>query len=273
MKKFAAVALVLIFALCLASCGQKTESDAKVLRVGMECAYAPYNWTQPNDSNGAVKITDNADYAYGYDVMMAKYLADQLGYELEIYKMEWNSLPMAVQSGAIDCAIAGQSITSERLETVDFTSPYYYASIYAITRADSPYANAKSLSELAGASCTSQINTVWYDDCLPQIPDADVQTAMKSAPEMWVALEAGACDLVVTDEPAALGACAVYSDFVILDLSAEDFQVSEEEINIGISVKKGNTELLDALNGALATLTVEDFKSMMSEAIELSGQL
>ena len=48
------------------------DGEKKVLRVAMECAYAPYNWTQPDDSNGAVPINDSNEYAYGYDVMMAK---------------------------------------------------------------------------------------------------------------------------------------------------------------------------------------------------------
>ena len=55
-----------------------TTGDKKVLKVAMECGYAPYNWTQPDDSNGAVPINDSSDYAYGYDVMMAKKIADEL---------------------------------------------------------------------------------------------------------------------------------------------------------------------------------------------------
>ena len=266
MKKFLAIVLALALAFCLAACS-KPESDAKVLRVGMECGYAPYNWAQPSDENGAVPIKDSGDYAYGYDVMIAKYLAEQIGYELEIHKIDWDGLPLAVQSGTIDCVIAGQSITAERLQTVDFTTPYYYASIKALVKKGSAYENATTIADLAGATATSQINTVWYDVCIPQVPEVNALPAMESAPAMWVALDSGRCDLVVTDEPAALGACAVYPDFVMLDLSAGDFEVSEEEINIGISLQKGNTELLDALNAGLATLTNEDFTRMMNEAI------
>ncbi|MEA4912785.1 MAG: transporter substrate-binding domain-containing protein [Oscillospiraceae bacterium] len=277
MKKITALLLVLVLALSFAACGaQEQTSDAqeeKVLRVGMECGYAPYNWAQSSDDNGAVPIVDSADYAYGYDVMIAKYLAEQLGWGLEIYKIDWDSLPLAVQSGKIDCVIAGQSITADRLETVDFTTPYYYASIYAVTTKDSKYANATSLADLAGATCTSQLNTVWYNVCLPQIADANILPAMESAPQMFVALDAGKCDLIVTDEPAALGALAVYDNFVMLDLGEDDFVVSDEEVNIGISVQKGNTELLDALNKGLATLTTEDFTRMMDEAIQLSAAL
>lgn len=265
--------LLLMSILFLTGCQNNNSNEGKkVLRVGMECAYAPYNWAQSDDSNGAVPISGSSDYAYGYDVMMAKYLANKLGYELEIYKIDWDSLPVALQSNKIDCVIAGQSITSERLQTVDFTTPYYYASIVALTKNDSKYANATSVSDLEGATCTSQINTVWYDTCLPQIKNANILPAMESAPTMLVALDSGKADLVVTDMPTALAATKVYPDLKLLDFSNSqnnNFQVSEEEINIGISVKKGNTSLLEELNNALSDLTTTDFENMMNESISV----
>ncbi len=267
MKKRILMFTLAAMMLCLCACSPKGEKP--VLRVGMECIYAPYNWSQTDDSNGAIAIKGSSDYAYGYDVMMAKYLADKIGYDVEIHKIDWDSLPMALTSGKVDCVIAGQSITAERLQAVDFTTPYYYASIVGLTMKDSKFADAKGLSDLEGATCTSQLNTVWYKVCLPQIKDANILPAMESAPAMLVALSSGKCDLVVTDQPTALAACVAYPDMVMLDFGeAEDnFEVSEEEINIGISVKKGNTELLNALNEALATLTKDDFTKMMDEAI------
>lgn len=248
-----------------------TTTSDKVLTVAMECGYAPYNWTQSDDSNGAVPIKDSSEYANGYDVMMAKKLADAIGYELEIVKLDWDSLVMAVQAGTVDCAIAGQSITPERLETVDFTEPYYYASIITLTKKDSAYANAASVEDLKGATATSQQNTIWYDTCLPQIPDANILAAAESAPAMLVSLNSNACDIVVTDMTTGKAACVAYPDFVLLDFSGTDgeFQVDDSDINIGISVQKGNTELLDALNGVLKTMTADDFEAMMDEAIEV----
>lgn len=264
------IALVLAMAMCLgfAACSNSNEDD-NILRVAMECAYAPYNWSQSDDSNGAVPISGTNDYAYGYDVMMAKLIAEHLGMELEIVKLDWDSLVPAVASGDVDMVIAGQSITADRLEVVDFSDPYFYASIVTLTKADSAYASATSVADLAGATCTSQLGTIWYDVCLPQIPGANILTAQETAPAMLVALESGAVDLVVTDMPTALAATAVYSDFVLLDFTgtAGEFEVSEEEINLGISIKKGNTELLNAVNEVLATLTVEDYEAMMADAI------
>ena len=272
---FLAAAMVLSLAACGSSNTAKSEgsTDAgkKTLKVAMECGYAPYNWTQSDDSNGAVPIKDSSDYAYGYDVMMAKKIADELGYDLQIVKLDWDSLIPAVQSGQVDCVIAGQSITSERLQMADFTEPYYYASIVTLVKKGSKYENAKGVADLAGATCTSQLGTIWYDKCLPQIKDANIQAAQESAPAMLVALNSGRTDVVVTDMPTGKAALVAYPDFKLLDFSGSDdnFKVSDEDINIGISVKKGNTELVDSINSVLSKMTKDDYNKMMDEAISV----
>ncbi len=273
MKKILSLIMMSVMALTMfAGCSSSdttttTEETTQVFRVGMECGYAPYNWTQNDDSNGAVPIADSQDYAYGYDVMMAKFIAEDMGAELEIYKIDWDSLPVAVQSGKIDAVIAGQSITADRLETVDFSTPYYYASVVALTRADSDYAAATTVADLAGATVTSQINTIWYDVAMPQIPDGDFLAAQESVPGMTVALQSGKCDVLVLDMPAAMAAASADPTLTILTLDDEPFVVSDEDVNIGISVQKGNEELLAQINAALENLTVEDFEEMMNEAI------
>ena len=240
-----------------------------VLTVAMECAYAPYNWAQPDDSNGAVPIKGSNLYANGYDVMMAKKLCEANGWDLEIVQLDWDSLIPAVMSGMVDAVIAGQSMTAERMEAVDFAGPYLYATIVCITLENSEYASAATKSELSGASATSQIGTIWYDNCLPQIEGVNIATSAETAPAMLMALESGAVDFVCTDMPTAQGAVQAYPDMKILDFagSDDDFEVSEEDINIGISIMKGNTVLLDALNSVLNELTADDFNALMAEAI------
>ncbi|MBN2929301.1 MAG: transporter substrate-binding domain-containing protein [Eubacterium sp.] len=278
-KKIISMFLAAAMVLSLAACGSSntaksegsTDAGKKTLKVAMECGYAPYNWTQSDDSNGAVPIKDSSDYAYGYDVMMAKKIADELGYDLQIVKLDWDSLIPAVQSGQVDCVIAGQSITSERLQMADFTEPYYYASIVTLVKKGSKYENAKGVADLAGATCTSQLGTIWYDKCLPQIKDANIQAAQESAPAMLVALNSGRTDVVVTDMPTGKAALVAYPDFKLLDFSGsdDDFKVSDEDINIGISVKKGNTELVDSINSVLSKMTKDDYNKMMDEAISV----
>lgn len=277
----AAAILAGTMALSLAACGGSGSAGGgaasgdsgsdNTLTVAMECAYAPYNWTQGDDSNGAVPIKDSKDYANGYDVMMAKKIAEALSMDLEIVKSDWDSLVPAVQSGIVDCVIAGQSITAERLQSVDFSDPYYYASVVAVTKKDSPYAAAKGVKDLSGATVTSQLNTIWYNNCLPQIPDANILAAQESAPAMLMALETDKVDLVVTDQPTAMAATIAYPDMVMLDFSdsGDAFQVSEEDINIGISMKKGNTALKEKIDGVLSTMTADDFNKMMDEAISV----
>ena len=237
------------------------NGEKKVLRVAMECAYAPYNWTQPDDANGAVPIADSNEFANGYDVMMAKKISEELGYDLEIVRLDWDSLIPAVTTGQVDCVIAGQSITSARLQAVDFSEPYYYATIVTLTKKDSPFAAAKSVADLKGATCTSQQSTIWYDTCLPQIEDANVLSATANAPDMLMSLNAGKCDIVVTDQPTGKGALIAYPDFVMLDFGGA------EGINIGISMKKGNTELKSAIDGVLSKMTKDDYSKIMDEAI------
>ena len=245
------------------------SGEKKTLKVAMECAYAPYNWTQPDDSNGAVPIADSNEYAYGYDVMMAKKICEELGYNLEIVRLDWDSLIPAVTTGQVDCVIAGQSITQDRLQAVDFTEPYYYATIVTLVKEGSKYENAKSVADLAGATCTSQQSTIWYNTCLPQIKDANILAATASAPDMLMSLNADKCDLVVTDQPTGKGALIAYPNFRLLEFGGgeNDFQVTDEDINIGISLKKGNTELKEAIDGVLSKMTKDDFSRMMAEAI------
>ncbi len=246
-----------------------------VFTVAMECAYAPYNWTQTDDSNGAVPIKDSNEYANGYDIMIAKKICEANGWQLEVVRSDWDSLVPSVQAGTIDAAIAGQSMTAERSEQVDFAGPYFYATIVCVTKADSQYADAKSIADLAGGTCTAQIATIWYDKCLPQIENANILTASETAPAMLMALETNQVDYICTDMPTAQGAVAAYPDMKILDFSGTDgdFQFTDEEraenVNIGISVQKGNTALVNAINSALDGMTADDFNEIMAEAIAI----
>ena len=273
MKRIVCLALALMMVLTMAACGKKQETGVEdgVLTVGMECAYAPYNWAQTDDSNGAVPIANvPGAYANGYDVMMAKKICEANGWKLEVKKLDWDSLVPAVQTGEIDCAIAGQSMTAEREEIVDFAGPYLYASIVCLVRKDSPLAAAKGISELTG-TCTSQRGTIWYDTCLPQIKGATIQSAADDAGTMLAAVNSKTCDFVCTDMPTAQGAVITYPDLTILDFSGteNDFQVSAEEINIGISVREGNKVLKDAMDTVLSPMTASDFNALLAQAVAI----
>ena len=271
MKKILSVLMAIAMLVSMAACGSAGKSGVEdgVLTVGMECAYAPYNWTQTDDSNGAVPISNvPGAYANGYDVMMAKKICEANGWKLEIKKLDWDSLVPAVQTGEIDCAIAGQSMTAEREEVVDFAGPYLYASIVCLVQKDSPLATAAGISQLTG-TCTSQRGTIWYDTCLPQVSGATVQPAADDAGAMLMAVSSGTCDFVCTDMPTAQGAVITYPNLTILDFSGseDDFDVSQEDVNIGISVREGNKSLLEAMNKVLSPMNADDFNALMEQAV------
>ena len=256
--------------LVLTSCGGGS-GEKKVLKVAMECAYAPYNWAQSDNSNGSVPIHGRSDFANGYDVMIAKKICEKNGWDLEIYSLDWDALIPAVQTGQVDCVIAGQSMTEDRMKEVDFAGPYLYATIVCLVKSGSTYENASSISDFSGAKCTSQLGTIWYDTCLPQISGASILAGKESAPAMLMALETGEVDVVCTDMPTAQAAIIAYPDIKILDFKGTDgdFKVDEGDINIGISVKKGNTELFNAINDSLKGMTADDFNKIMADAIKI----
>ena len=252
-----------------------------VLTVAMECAYAPYNWTQMDDSNGAVEISNvSGSYANGYDVMMAQIICDVYGWELEIVSSAWDSLAPGVQSGLYDANIAGQSMTADRMAQVDMAGPYYYADIVVVTTKDSEYADAASIQDLAGGTCTAQSGTIWYDSCLPQIPDANLLAPADTAPSMIMTLTTGQCDFICTDVPTATAAAQKDDNLVILNFAGTDgdFQFATEEeraenVNIGISVQKGNETLLNAMNAVLNQMDSDDFNAIMAYAISVQPEI
>ena len=290
MKKFLCMLMALAMILSMAACASSGSgnatgenvpgSDNNILTVGMECAYAPYNWTQADDSNGAVPIVNNpGTYANGYDVQIAKKIAEANGWGIEVVACEWGGLTPALDAGTIDVAIAGQSMTAERMAEVDMAGPCYYATIVCVVKADSSLANAASISELSG-TCTSQSGTIWYDSCLPQIDGADIQAPAADAPAMIMALESGMVDFICTDLPTANGAVAKNPDLVVLNFSGTDgdFQFATEEeraenVNIGVSVKQGNTELQEIMDKYLDAMNEDDFNKMMDDAIAIQPEI
>jgi len=228
-----------------------------------------------DDSNGAVPIANNpGSYANGYDVMIAKKICEANGWQLEVMAIGWDGLTPALNAGQIDAVIAGQSMTETRMAEVDMAGPYFYASIVCVTQKDNPLAAATGISQLSGA-CTAQTGTIWYDSCLPQIQGAELMPASETAPAMIMAVTSGTVDYICTDMPTAMGACATYDNLVLLDFSGseDNFQVDQGEINIGISVIKGNATLKDAMDKVLSTMTVEDFNNLMDEAISIQPEI
>ena len=193
--------------------------------------------------------------------------------------LEWGGLTPAINAGTIDVAIAGQSMTAERMAEVDMAGPYYYAQIVCLTTKDNANASATSIAELSG-NCTAQSGTIWYNSCLPQIENATIQAAAETAPAMIMALESGTVDFICTDMPTATAAVAKNDNLVVLNFSGTDgdFQFADEteraeNVNIGVSVKKGNTELQKAIDDVLSAMGESEFNSLMDQAIAVQPEI
>lgn len=258
--------MVVAGAMLVAGCGSAGSKQASedTFVVGMECGYAPFNWTQSDDSNGAVPIDGSSEFAGGYDIEIAKKIADGLGKKLVVVKTEWDGLVPALVSGKIDGIIAGMSPTAERKETIDFTDNYYKSDLVMVVKKGGAYEGAKALNDFSGAKITGQLNTFHYT-VIDQIPDVSKQEAMDNFPAMRVALESGVIDGYVSERPEAVSATAANSNFAMVEFT-EGFKTSDDDTAIAVGIQK-NSELTAKINEILAGISEEERTSIMDKAI------
>lgn len=250
------------------SAAASSSATKKVFRIALECAYAPYNWTQTDSSNDAVPIYGSNTYCNGYDIQIAKKIADSMGAELEVHKTEWTAIPTAITSGVVDAGICGMTVTAERKKTLLFSDPYYTSKYVAVVKKDGKYANATSIADLKGANCTSQQSTSWYT-LLSQIPDGKIQPALADVPTMLVALNSGKCEVLSCDKPTGLSAEKAYPDLKMIEFAdGKGFQADEEATHVCAALKLGNTELKDQIDKELSTISEDDRAKLMDWAIK-----
>lgn len=243
------------------------SGDKKVFRIALECAYAPFNWTQTDSSNNAVPIYDSNTYANGYDIQIAKKIADSMGATLEVHKTEWTAIPTAILSGKVDAGICGMTVTDERKKTLLFSEPYYYAGYVALVKKSGKYENAKSLDDLKGANCTSQQSTEWYK-LLSQVKGVTLQPALADVPTMLVALTSGKTDVLSCDKPTGMAAVKAYPSIKMIEFAdGKGFQYSKEEGQVCAALAKNNTELKTKIDTVLKGLSSEDREKLMTWAV------
>ncbi len=276
MKKLLKISALIIaawmFVLCFASCSKKDASKdlenikaSGVLKVGMECNYAPYNWSQTTESEYTVKVADNM-YADGYDVQIAKKIADALGVTLVIKPIEWDGLIPALESKDIDMVIAGMSPTDDRKLSIDFSDTYFDSNLVMVIKKDSQYASATSIADFSGAKITGQLNTFHYK-VIDQIKGVNKQTALPDFAALTQALAAGTIDGYVCEKPGAVSAVAANSDFTFVEFaSGNGFTCDPAESSISVGIRK-NSSLTEEINKVLATLSTADKEALMDAAI------
>ena len=240
-------------------------AHAATLKVGMECNYAPFNWTQSEATEFTIPLASGG-FADGYDVQVARLLAQALGMDLEIVKIEWDGLPMALSSGKIDAIIAGMSPTTERKLTIDFSAPYYESDLVIVVKKGSPYDNTATLADFSGAKITGQLNTFHYS-VIDQIPGVQKQTALDTFPAMIVALSSGRIDGYVSERPGALSAIASNPELTFVSFEEDKgFETLDEDTVVSVGLQKGSS-LLDKINAALEKLDTDTRDQMMNDAM------
>lgn len=261
--------LLSCFAALLLLFGGMTSIQAdEYLRVGMEAAYAPFNWTQDDDSNGAVPIEGTSQYANGYDVQIAKKIADSLGKELLVVKTTWTGLIPALTSGKIDMIAAGMSPTAERKKEIAFSDSYYTSSPVIVVSKKGDFAQATSLKDFAGAKLTSQQGVYLYN-LIDQIKDVSKETAMGDFNQMRQALESGIIDGYVSERPDAISAENANSDFKMVAFEdGKGFATSKSDTAIAVGLRKNDTETLAKVNAVLASISDDDRLALMDDMIE-----
>ena len=256
------IVTILLAALMLLSACAFAEGQ---FRVGMECDYPPFNWTQVEADENSVPIDGGMGYAGGYDVEIAKRIAADLGMDLEIVKTDWDGLIPSLNSGNIDLIIAGMSPTAERKMTIDFTDYYYQSELVVVVRKDGAYANAQSLADLSGAVICAQLNT-FHDTVIDQIPGVIHDTPRETFPAMIVALNSGAIDGYVAERPGAEADIMANQGLTYVAFAdGRGFTADESDTAIAIGIVY-NSEYKDAINATLASISEEERVQIMVDA-------
>lgn len=272
-----AVIMMLAMVFSLTACGQVDPAKdldnvkaAGVLKVGMECGYEPFNWMQTDDSNGAVKIANADGYANGYDVQVAKKIADKLGVKLEVYQYKWDALIPAVEAGTLDCIIAGMSPTDERKETVDFSANYYISNLVIITQKNSAIAGAKSLDDLKGSKIGAQ-DATFHATAADEIEDVK-KSVMEDFTLLYTALTANTIDGYIAEEPTAYSICASNSDLTYVPLvnNESGFTCDEGDTAIAVAMRKGSS-LNEDVSAAINEISEDTRAQLMKDMVALTS--
>ena len=276
LKKLSVFAFV--FALMLSLTFGVFADEAAVLKVGVTCDNLPFSWEQEADDNAKlVKINDSELYAYGYDVIIASRMANKLGYTLEIVKLDSSDFVDALEEGTVDAVMSGLAFNDENAEKVDFTVPFYYNNVVTLVKADGKFASAKSVPDLAGAKAYATPENLSLIGSIPNVTALEYEDMSV----MLDAIASGECDAAVVDRVYAQAVLESYKELAMLDFysdPAANYAATREQVEICMAVKKGNTELLDALNVELNKLslgmnkefTFKNYDSAMHAAITLN---
>jgi len=277
MKRILSFLVVIVLTITLVACSneQEFDFDRDYIVVGLEADYEPFNWleTSPNDYNA--KLEGQDAYVAGYDVDIARFIGNELGLEVRFKQIEWLSLIPALRSGEIDLIIAGMSPTEERKRTIQFSNYYFMSNHVAVMHKNNPFAEATTLEDLKNAKGIGQAGTV-YEDIINYLGEnygVNVITSRDDIPEIIQSITGEVADFTVVEKPVAENMLAFNEDLImILESSAENniYNVSAEDRELSIGLRKVDNQLLELVNEALDKVTETMSKGWMEQAQERS---
>lgn len=257
--------LSLVSVFFLSAC---TEEASNELVVGLECNYAPFNWTTSEEGTTTVSIDGVDAYCDGYDVMIASYIAEELEMDLVIRKIEWDGLIPALLADEIDVIIAGMSPTPERAQTVSFTNEYYRSEQVLVVSSSSTYANATSLADFDGASVIAQMGTL-QDGLIDQIANVNHLNPLGDYPSLVASLSSNVSDALVAELPVAQSIVASNPNLTIVQLGENGFTVDDSDVSVSVAVRQEETDLLNSINEVLAGLSTDTGNTWMNSALNI----
>ena len=165
MRKLLSIIILTLIIFVLAGCKKEYVNPLadNVLTVGMECNYPPFNWMTNEETENSVPISGTNAFCDGYDVKFARIIANELGVELEIKALDFDSLIESLKVNDIDVIIAGMSPTAERKQTINFTDIYYKSEQVLVVHKNGQYTNSKSINDFGGAKISAQLGTLQVD--------------------------------------------------------------------------------------------------------------
>jgi polar amino acid transport system substrate-binding protein len=270
MKKVVVLILALIMTMSLVACGGSSEGSAAAesdsyidqikakgeLVVGTSADYPPYEFHTE---------IDGVDTIVGFDIAIAQAIADDLGVELKIVDMSFDNLLMSLSNGEFDMVNAGLSADEERMKTNDFSDTYLESKNLILVRKEdeSKYTTTDSLK---GVKTGAQTGTMCYDRIVPFVGE-DSMVGLAKVPDLVMELKNGKVDVITLDYMAVLTYAAENDDLVAVDCG-----LPSDDEGYSIAFQKGNTEMVEYVNGVLAELKESGaIEQYIIEAQELAG--
>ena len=254
MKKVTAIVLALLMVLSLAACGS-AASESKTLVMATSADYPPYEFIVLNDKNEQQYV--------GIDVSVSEAIAADMGKELQIVNMDFDSLMAGLQKGDADIVLAAIEVTEERLEAADFSDPYYTDLPPMILVKADKAGEYTSIESFSGKSVGAQTGTTKADLVTSDMPGANL-VGLTSVNQLVY----DKVDAIVVDGAVAQQYAKSNSDLVVADVSLG------EAFPYCVAVQKGDPKgLLPSINATIAKLIADGkIEQYIADAEALSDQ-